>query len=257
MFKVSDFLQHFNKHQDFARTARFEVRIAPPTGVADLATFELRFQCEATELPGYSINTVDNRQYGVGRPVAAAPAAFADINLTFICAGDMWEKKLFDKWMSAVIPINNYNPRYKDDYVSPKIEICQFDGAATSDLPTATSAKIYSAVLFNAFPISIGPMSLNWADDGIHRLPVTFKYDYWVPGITGTNLGLPGSRLDPVTGARTQVPGVSQPVPSGSTPPNVDNRGSDTVSGFRTQTSFGAPIATRPVERPPIGPNGI
>ncbi len=182
MFKVSDFLSHFNKHQDFARTARFEVRIAPPAGIPDLATYDLRFQCEATELPGYALNVADNRYYGVGVPIAANPTAFGDITLNFICAGDMWEKKLFDRWINGVIPINNYNPRYKDQYISSQIEICQFDGVATSDnLATQTSKKVYSAILFSAFPVSIGTLSLNWADDGIHRLPVTFRYDYWLP----------------------------------------------------------------------------
>jgi len=257
MFKVSDFLSHFNKHNEFARTSKFEVRIAPPTGVPNLATYDLRFQCEATELPGYNVNTVENRQYGVGLPIASAPVAFADITLTFICAGDMWEKKLFDTWMNAVIPINNYNPRYKDDYISSKIEICQFDGVATSEQATATSAKIYSAILFNAFPISIGALNLNWADDGIHRLPVTFKYDYWESGIKGTDLGLPSTRTNPITGARTSVPGRVEPVPSGSNPPTTGNRGQDTSTGFRTQSGFGGAITTRPIDRPPIGPNGI
>lgn len=243
MFKVSNFLDHFNKHNDFARTSKFEVLIAPPTGIADLATYDLRFQCEATELPAYNINTVENRQYGVGLPVASTPVAFADITLTFICAGDMWEKKLFDKWMNGVVPINNYNPRYKDDYISSKIEINQYSGVATSDNPaTQTSEKIYSAILFNAFPTSIGALSLNWADDGIHRLPVTFKYDYWTPGVTQQ---------------RPAAPGKTQPTPSGSTPPSTGNRGQDTSTGFRTQTGFGTPVSIRPVDRPPIGPNGI
>lgn len=213
MFKVSDFLSHFNRHNDFARTARFEVRIAPPSGIADLATYELRFQCEATELPAYNINAVENRQYGVGLPVASAPAAFGDITLTFICAGDMWEKKLFDRWMNAIIPINNYNPRYKDEYISSQIEICQFDGVATSEQQTATSTKTYSAILFNAFPISIGALNLNWADDGIHRLPVIFKYDYWLPG--NFNTALPAS----------EQPTAQKNKPNGSTPPMTVDRG--------------------------------
>lgn len=236
MFKVSNFLDHFNKHKDFARTSKFEVRIAPPNGIADLATYDLRFQCEATELPAYNINTVENRQYGVGLPVASAPVAFADITLTFICAGDMWEKKLFDKWINGVVPINNYNPRYKDDYISSKIEINQYSGVATSDNPaTQTSEKIYSAILFNAFPTSIGALTLNWADDGIHRLPVTFKYDYWTPGVTENKPVAPGK----------------QPIPSGSNPPNVNNRGASIVDQVRSQ------VAVRPVSRPSIGPNGI
>jgi hypothetical protein len=191
MFKVSDFLNHFGRHNDFAKTSKFEVRISPPNGIPDLNSYDLRFQCETTELPGYNINAVENRIYGVSTPVASTAASFADITLTFICSGDMWEKKMFDRWMNAIVPINNYNPRYRDDYTSPKIEINQYtDIYYTEDdqeIPanaeiTASEQKIYSAVLFNAFPISIAPLSLNWSDDNFHRLAVTFKYDYWSPG---------------------------------------------------------------------------
>jgi hypothetical protein len=227
MFKVSDFLNHFDKHNDFARAAKFEVRIAPPTGIADLATYDLRFQCETTELPSYSVNAIDNRYYGVPEPIAASPVAFGDITLNFICAGDMWEKKLFDRWMNGVIPINNYNPRYKDEYISSQIEICQFDGVATSDnISSQTSKKIYSAVLFSAFPISVGTLALNWAGDDIHRLPVTFRYDYWLPG--NFNTALPAS----------EQPRQSQNRPNGSTPPTaVGNRGQE-----RTMPPVVAPV---------------
>jgi hypothetical protein len=225
MFKVSDFITHFSKHSDFAKTSKFEVLIAPPPFLADLPTYDLRFQCESTELPAYNVNTVENRQYGVGLPVASSPVSFADITLTFICAGDMWEKKLFDRWMNNVIPINNYNPRYKDEYITSKIEINQY---------SETSEKIYSAVLFSAFPISIGAMSLNWADDGIHRLPVTFKYDYWLPGTSNP--------------AKPQSLQTRIETPSGSTPPSTGNRG----QSVRT-TPIG-PRAVNPL--PPIRGRG-
>jgi hypothetical protein len=218
MFKVSDFINHFNKHSDFAKTSKFEVLISPPSFIADLQTYDLRFQCESTELPAYNLNTVENRQYGVGLPVASTPAAFADITLTFICAGDMWEKKLFDRWMNSVIPINNYNPRYKDEYTTSKIEINQYTEVA--DNPNMQSQKIYSAVLFNAFPVSIGALSLNWADDGIHRLPVTFKYDYWLPG--NFNAAKPLNQQN-----KTESP-------TGSTPPITGDRGQSLTASSLT-----------------------
>lgn len=227
MFKVDQFLNHFNYHNDFARISRFEVLIAPPPSAPDFQSYDLRFQCEASELPGYSINTVDNRIYGVSQPVASV-AAFNDITLTFICAGDMWEKKLFDKWMNLVIPVNNYNPRYKNDYTSPKIEINQYtdvvkDTEVTSTTEaTASSQKIYSAVLINAFPVSISPLSLNWAEDGFHRLSVGFKFDYWT------------------TGDLTKVsPDAKPTIPSGSTPPRL---GTQTVN----KPTRGNPPPTQP-----------
>ena len=170
MFNVEKFRSHFGKHEDFAKSSRFEVRIAAPLGAPDLVNFanDLRFQCESAELPGYNINTVDNRIYGVPNPVAST-ASFSDITMTFICAGDLWEKKFFDRWMDIIIPINNYNPKYKDDYASPKITINQYsdiakegaDGNAVE--PTADTQLRYSAILHGAFPIAVAPLGLNWA----------------------------------------------------------------------------------------------
>jgi hypothetical protein len=202
MFSPEKFRSHFSNHNDFAKVSKFEVRIQPPKGASDMATFaaDLRFQCEAAELPGYNINTVDNRIYGVPNPVAAS-ATFGDITLTFMCAGDMWEKKFFDRWMDIIVPINNYNPRYKDDYASPKIEINQYSeivedvSAAVNQAentilaePTAASQLKYSALLFGAFPVAIAPLGLNWADDGFLKLAVTFKYEYWVPFAGNSNV---------------------------------------------------------------------
>lgn len=224
MFKVSDFLSHFGKHNDFAKTSKFEVLISPPPGIPDLRSYDLRFQCETTELPGYNINAVENRIYGVSTPVASTAASFTDISLTFICSGDMWEKKMFDRWLNGIVPINNYNPRYRDDYTSPKIEINQYTDIFYEDegQPIQPNTeifsgeqKIYSAVLYNAFPISISPLSLNWADDGIHRLVVAFKYDYWVPGTFDP--------LKPVSSGNNGKPNGSEPPTGLGTKPTRGN----------------------------------
>ncbi len=205
-FSVNQFRNHFAKHNDFAKTSKFDVRITAPSGLG-LDASDLRFQCETTELPGYTVNTVDGRYYGVANPVASFPS-FADLTLTFICAGDFWEKKLFDRWMNLVIPINNYNPNYKDTYTSPKIVINQFSEVANQN---NTASVIYCVSFFGAFPTAIAPMNMNWADDGIHRLAVTFRYEYWS---TADIQSMSNSGMQKLT--------VAPSVPSsGSTPPTV------------------------------------
>lgn len=214
-FSVNQFRDHFAKHNDFAKTSKFDVRITAPAGL-NLDAGDLRFQCEATELPGYTVNTVDGRYYGVANPVASFPT-FADLTLTFICAGDFWEKKLFDRWMNLVIPINNYNPNYKETYTSPKITINQFSEVAKEN---ETPSIIYCVSFFGAFPTSIAPMSVNWGDDAIHRLAVTFRYEYWS---TADIQDMSNSGMQKLT--------VAPAVPSsGSTiPTNVPTRSTDRV----------------------------
>jgi hypothetical protein len=198
-FSVNQFRDHFAKHNDFAKTSKFDVRITAPPGLGLDAT-DLRFQCEATELPGYTVNTVDGRYYGVANPVASFPT-FADLTLTFVCSGDFWEKKLFDRWMNLVIPINNYNPRYKNEYVASNIKINQFAEYASE---SNTAQVIYSVDFYEAFPTAIAPLSLNWSDDGIHRLAVTFRYEYWstekTSGSTPPRIGTRSTSDAPIPG---------------------------------------------------------
>lgn len=183
-FKVNEFLSHFDSHFDFAKVAKFEVRITPPAGL-NVQTIDLRFQCEAAEIPGFTVNSVDNRRYGIPEPVAAF-GTFSDITLTFMCAGDMWEKKLFDKWLNLVIPFNRYNLNYKDTYTSPRIEVVQFSESNfirtdpnSPENEEIVPARSYIATIYDAYPITVAPLQLNWGDDAVHRLAVTFKYNYW------------------------------------------------------------------------------
>lgn len=218
-FNINSFRDHFARHQDFAKSSRFDVRISPPARLG-YNTFDLRFQCEASELPGYNINTVDGRYYGVASPVASV-ASFNDITLTFISAGDFWEKRMFDKWMNIIIPFNNYNPEYRDNYVSPKIEINQF--ADYGEGSSSTPKIIYTAALYNAFPVTIAPLQMNWADDGIHRLSITFKYEYWITGdLEGQGKAYNINDLAPIEIS-------SKRKSSGSAPPNSDKKSTSDI----------------------------
>ena len=182
-FSPDAFRQHFAKHNDFAKASKFRVQILR-SSLGDTIDAEnvrgLSFQCEATELPGYSINTAEAKVYGASWQVATVPV-YTELQLTFICASDMWEKKYFDDWMQSIIPtgygsIGEESPHaeYRDKYLST-IKIDQFaeyiDGSALT-IP-------YSVIVFDAFPTSIAPLPLNWGEDGLHRLSVTFKYWKW------------------------------------------------------------------------------
>jgi hypothetical protein len=129
----------------------------------------LAFSCEAAELPGKTIRTIDAQIYG---PTFKVPyqAAYNDINLTFLCTNDFLERKIFDRWMEAMIPSDTNNPRYpkgdKSRYMT-NITITQYDELIN---------RIYVIQLVDAFPIGIAPQQLAWADDNFSRLTVNFAY---------------------------------------------------------------------------------
>ena len=74
MFRPNDFFANFVKHKDFSKSSKFHVELFKPANLAfgQLDFRELKFQCEAAELPGYNINTVDAKIYGVSSPVAVS-----------------------------------------------------------------------------------------------------------------------------------------------------------------------------------------
>ena len=95
--------------------------------------------------------------------------------------------------------------------------------------------KIYSVSFFEAFPTAIAPMSVNWADDGIHRLPVTFRYEYWMTvDLESDSLG-----VATVSNRRTKIPasGTTPPIigtqPTQAAPVNSDSRGPNARRGPR------------------------
>lgn len=208
------FLAHHAAHFDFAKPSKFIVLIYQPSGLISggllggligqtkatlgvgkvLNTSGLAFQCEQAQLPGYSFNTAEQKIYGAPWSIAANPADYPPLELSFICAGDMWERKFFEDWMEFIMPkgskrntvdsvigeIGDFvnadgssraagSVTYRNEYIT-SIQVIQFH-----DTGVPSGRYTFEEV----YPVSIAPQPLNWGDDGIHRLNVTFKYTTW------------------------------------------------------------------------------
>ena len=142
-FDVNKFLANFDAHGGFARSSKFEAKIFLPSPLSQASSLEaLSLQCETAELPGYAVNTVEQKIFGAPTYIAATPS-FGDISLTFICAGDLWEKKIFDSWMDMIVPKTTYLVNYKNNYTT-NIEIHQYSdyvGMDSGPAPDGTSLK--------------------------------------------------------------------------------------------------------------------
>lgn len=228
-FSPDKFRNHIAKHGDLAKTSKFDVRIfkgnleqnnTAVRGADTKITEGLSFQCEGAELPGYNINTLEFKGYGPSWHVATVPA-YSEINLTFLCATDMWEKAFFEDWMQQIIPTrytNSPNVEYRDSYIS-QILIMQYSEADSKN-PT------YKCVIDEAFPTTIAPLTLSWGDiDGVHRLQVTFRYSRWArfsnilsPAPTNTqqeNKKLDGKQNNNETNGKLQI----KPLPAAASAP--------------------------------------
>lgn len=165
---LNDFKTSFSG--DLARTNRFDVEIPIPLTLIPYvkSARNLTYRCETANLPGRTLATMEQKTYG---PVEKHPylSTYNDIDLTFIVEGDMQQKILFDAWLNYINPTYNYNMRYKENYATT-LTINQYD---------VSNEKTYSVSLFDAYPISINQLDLDWNGEGYHKLTVTFAYTYW------------------------------------------------------------------------------
>ena len=139
----------------------------------------LALQCESAELPGKTLATADVKIYG---PTFKVPyqTQYTDTNLTFICTNDFYERKLFDRWMEAIMPSDTNNLRFPKGQQSrymTNIKIIQYDDFIK---------QIFAVELIDAFPIGIAPQALSWSEDGFHRLSIQFAYQRYKPIYEGS-----------------------------------------------------------------------
>lgn len=157
---------------DLARPSRFDVLIPVPIILfaSPLVTSRsLLYRCETAQLPGRTFEMHEQKTYG---PIEKYPhlASYTDIDLTFLVDDDMKQKYMFDAWFDFINPYLSNNYSYKDEYATT-ITINQYDVA---------NKLSYSVDLFDAFPISVNQLDLDWGNtDSVHKLSVTFAYTYW------------------------------------------------------------------------------
>lgn len=165
---INDFKASFQK--DLSRPHKFDVNIPIPLTLIPYiqSAKSLTYRCENANLPGRTFATAEQKTYG---PIEKYPYlnTYTDIDMTFIVDDDMSQKVFFDAWLNYINPLYNNNMRYKGDY-STVITVNQYD---------VTNQISYSVNLYDAYPISMNQMDLDWSSDGYHKLNVTFAYTYW------------------------------------------------------------------------------
>ena len=166
---INDFKSSFTR--DLARPSRFDVSIAAPLIMIPYLgdAKNLTYRCESAQLPGRTFATAEQK---IGsNPVEKYPylTTYNDIDLTFIVGDDMKEKVFFDNWLELINPSLTFNYQYKSNYATV-ITVNQYD---------VTNQLSYTVDLFDAYPISVNQLDLDWSSEGNHKLVVTFAYTRW------------------------------------------------------------------------------
>jgi hypothetical protein len=149
----------------------------------------LTLQCETAEIPGKTLLTAEAKVYG---PTYKVPyqTQYNDMSMTFLCTNEFYERKLFERWIEAIMPLDSSNlrfPKGENSRYLTNIQIIQYDDFIK---------KIHIVELRDAFPIGIAPQQLSWADDGFHRLNVQFAYHKYETIYSGQyDLGLAAAAL--------------------------------------------------------------
>jgi hypothetical protein len=166
---INDFKASFKT--DLARPSRFDVQINAPLALIPYMgdVRRLIYRCDSAQLPGRTFATAEQK---IGsNPVEKYPylTTYNDIDLTFIVDDDMKQKVFFDQWLELINPTLNFNYQYKQNYATI-ITVNQYD---------VTNKLSYSVDLYDAYPISMNQLDLDWSSDGFHKLSVTFAYTRW------------------------------------------------------------------------------
>lgn len=184
------------KYEGLVKSSRYAIRIVPvgslltSLGYGDFLR-DFTYLSDSAEMPGRAFMSIDVRYYG---PNFKLPfqSQYEDMSITFLCRTQSLERQFFDDWMEIINPTNLWDFNYRDSYRA-KIEIFQLamhaeqnstpDAAAgpnrnTSTQPTAPKS-VYKWTVWDAYPVTVNPQPVTWADDSVQRLSIGFTYTKW------------------------------------------------------------------------------
>lgn len=188
----------FTDVSDIVNSALGQTKDIIKSGNTSISRY-LALQCEGAELPGKSLHTADVKIYGPSFKVPYQ-VSYEPVSFTFICTNEFEERKLFDRWLEAIMPTDSNNLRFPkgvgSNYMA-NVKIIQYDDFIK---------QIYAVELIDAFPIRIASQPLQWSEEGFHRLNVQFAYhkfktiyegNFDIGNAASTLLGSAASRLLP------------------------------------------------------------
>jgi hypothetical protein len=227
-FNIDEFTGHLSSQNEFAHANKFNVTIDVPGFLTSLNYGrEIILSCENAEIPGVEINQIEFKHYSFTQRIPYS-LTFAPVTFLFLCTGKMNEKIFFDTWADNMVPFSTGLLKYKNDNsLSTTITVQQFDNMGNA---------VYAAQLQEAYPISVSSLILNWSDESINKLQVTFAYKKWFnmtpgsdsPVATGSPIGA-GALQDP----STVLPGVpTSSLSSLTDSSSVNNYVNDPLAGI-------------------------
>lgn len=155
------------KTRGLARTNRYRAHIIFPFKVSDTERLVSLF-CDQIFLPGVNIETTPQRIYGESREMPYN-RIFEPVRLSFYVDNDFIIKDAFDRWLGLVINPKTRELQYYKDYTRDLI----------IDVFNIEDNLQYSIKLYEVYPKTVDPITLDYASKDIMKLNVTLQYKWW------------------------------------------------------------------------------
>jgi hypothetical protein len=244
-FNIAEFSSKINERGTIQNN-KFLVKISKPTGSTDYFSLspykeeDLIFRAASIEIPGVLFESTNSHRYGIG-PQQKTPRNpnFNDISISFIEdeRNAIW--KFFSSWINQIFNFDSdrmYVARYKSEYISPNFEI---------EVSNNKGIPVNSIILTEAFPSSLGNVSLSWNDkNNLMMVKVGFSFTDWywqVPEIEAR-----GPRQRPIINT---TPGLTTnrvvPTPNPSAPEYSSGTEASTRGGPRNPADTSAARVAR------------
>lgn len=179
MFDINTMRQ--NLKYGGARTNLFLVNITPPSGVTTFNSGAAKFLIQAAKLPEVQMGQIEVPY--MGRKLRLpGDRTFPAWTVTVINDEDFMVRNAMEEWMSKINGITNNlrDPSFKQlsDFKSASATVTQY---------TKTGGEARSYRFEGLYPTEISSIDLDWSqNDQIEYFQVTFMYDYWTVGTSGT-----------------------------------------------------------------------
>ena len=170
-FTISEFAGKLSQF-GLASPNKFKVQFDNiPIGINDR---QLDFMCEQVDIAGRSVQSIMNLEYGIRREVAYNAPAYNPLNLTFICTGELKEKRLLDQWNNLIVDsTQGFDVAYYDTYAkncSLKVTSLAQDGVTEN----------FSIVYKEVYPKSVQSIQLNHSTQNtVLRVNAEMQYAFF------------------------------------------------------------------------------
>ena len=129
-------------------------------------TESLNLFCNAAELPGRDILSMEYRDYGESRQIGVRHQ-HGDLTLVYYSAEDLRERRFFENWQDIIFNPKAKQHGYYNEYTA-RMEISKYNQSWSEETAEYRFNEVY--------PTNVGAQALQSDQGDLLRLTMTFKY---------------------------------------------------------------------------------